>query len=113
MKKVLAITLIAMLSMGASLVSASANNAPEASVAFQAKKSKPAANKEVVFQTNIHCKNCCKKVEENIAFEKGVKALSVKLEDKTVKITYDPSKTDEAKLQAAIRKLGYTAEKKN
>ena len=65
----------------------------------------------VVFQTTIHCKNCVKKINDNIAFEKGVKDLKVDLEKKQVSITYDPSKTSVEKLAAAIARLGYKAEK--
>lgn len=66
--------------------------------------------KEVTFLTNMHCKNCQKKIEENISFEKGVTDLKVILEKKTVKITYNPSKTSVEKLSAALKKLGYTVE---
>ena len=65
--------------------------------------------KKVVFHVDgLHCQNCVKKVKENISFEKGVKALEVDLEKKTVTITYDPAKTNEATLRKAIEKLGYT-----
>lgn len=65
--------------------------------------------KKVVFHVGgLHCQNCVKKVKENISFEKGVKALEVDLEKKTVTITYDPAKTNEATLRKAIEKLGYT-----
>lgn len=65
----------------------------------------------VVFSTKLSCKNCVKKVNENIAFEKGVKALDVSLEKQQVKITYDKRKTNEENLAAAMRKLGYNVEK--
>ena len=39
---------------------------------------------------------------------KGVKNLKVSLEDKTVSVTYDPAKTDEATLKKEIEKLGFT-----
>ena len=64
--------------------------------------------KKVVFNVGLHWQNCVKKVKENISFEKGVKALEVDLEKKTVTITYDPAKTNEATLRKAIEKLGYT-----
>ena len=64
--------------------------------------------KKVVFNVGLHCQNCVKKVKENISFEKGVTALEVDLEKKTVTITYDPAKTNEATLRKAIEKLGYT-----
>lgn len=70
------------------------------------KKSK-AELKEVTFHVHLHCANCVKKVEENIAFEKGVKDLKVSLDDQIVYIKYDAAKTSEATLKTAIEKLGY------
>ena len=65
---------------------------------------------QVVFATSIHCANCGKKVQENIAFEKGVKDLKVDVPTKLVTITFNPAKTDTVKLKKAINKLGYSAE---
>jgi copper chaperone CopZ len=48
-----------------------------------------------------------KKVQENIAFEKGVKDMKVSLADQTVMLKYDSAKTSAEKLKAAIEKLGY------
>ena len=63
--------------------------------------------KEVNFNVYLHCEDCVEKVNENIAFEKGVKGLEVSLENQTVLIKYDVAKTSEDKLKAAIEKLGY------
>lgn len=63
--------------------------------------------KEVTFSVHLHCENCVKKVQENISFEKGVKGLEVCLGHQTVAIKYDPAKTSEQTLKAAIEKLGY------
>ena len=54
--------------------------------------------------------NCVKKVQENISFEKGVKGLDVCLDHQTVTVKYDPAKTSEETLKAAIEKLGYKVE---
>lgn len=62
----------------------------------------------VVYSVGLHCNNCKKKVENNIAFEKGVKDLQVNLEEKTVTVTYRTDKTDSEKIKEAIEKLGYT-----
>lgn len=70
---------------------------------------KPKNQRQVVYQTSIDCKNCVKKVVENVSFEKGVKDLSTDLEKKTVTVTYDAAKTDTLKLANSIRKLGYKA----
>lgn len=61
--------------------------------------------REVVFNVHLHCENCVRKVQENIAFEKGVKGLDVSLERQTVTIKYDASKTSEQVLKDELRKL--------
>ena len=63
--------------------------------------------KVVTFSVNLHCANCVKKVQENISFEKGVKGLDVCQGHQTVTVKYDPAKTSEETLKAAIEKLGY------
>ena len=84
---------------------------PAAAAATMAEKieqnAKKSAPKTVTFNVSMHCKNCVKKINDNVAFEKGVKDLSVSLDSKTVTVTYDPARTDVAKLKAALEKLGY------
>ena len=65
--------------------------------------------RKVVYSSNVDCESCQKKVMENIAFEKGVKDVSVDIEKETVSIVFDESKTDTLKLAKAIRRLGYEA----
>lgn len=62
----------------------------------------------VVFATNLHCDNCKKKIESNIAYERGVKDLKVDVASKTVSVTYRTDKTNSETLRQAISKLGYT-----
>jgi len=61
----------------------------------------------VTFNVDMDCENCVKKIESNIAFEKGVKALDCNLAEKTVSVTYQESKTDIAKLKEGFSKIGY------
>ncbi|MBQ0093334.1 MAG: heavy-metal-associated domain-containing protein [Bacteroidales bacterium] len=63
----------------------------------------------VTFDTFLHCKECVRKVQENIAFEKGVKGLDVSLEKQRIVIDYDSAKTSPEALKKAIEKLGYKA----
>jgi periplasmic mercuric ion binding protein len=71
---------------------------------------KKRANREtVVFHVAMDCHNCQQKIEKNMAFERGVKALDVSLQKQTVQITYDTRRTTNEKLQEAIKKLGYEA----
>lgn len=67
------------------------------------------ALRQVKFHAAMDCKNCVKKVVENVSFEKGVEDLKAELSDKSVTIVYNPAKTDTLKLGDAIRKLGYKA----
>ena len=49
------------------------------SVSLSAGPRKKAELKEVTFSVHLLCENCVNKVQENIAFEKGVKDLKVSL----------------------------------
>ncbi len=73
----------------------------------QDKKDKNADKKEVTFDVSMTCDNCKKRIEKNIAFEKGVCDMKVDLPAKTVMVVYQTNKTDQIKLQKAIEKLGY------
>ena len=77
--------------------------------AFAQKKGKDANLDEVTFVTNMHCKNCEKKCNANLPFEKGVKDYKSDLETKTIYFKFDTRKTSREKLAKAIEKLGYTA----
>lgn len=94
MKKILS-TLFVLLFVSASLV---------------AQDTKPKSNKETtVFEVSMHCESCKKKIEKNIAYEKGVSDLKVDLDKKTVAVEYRTDKTSPEKLIAAFEKLGYEA----
>lgn len=107
MKRIIICSLAALLA-----VSASATMADNMSQVMDLSSAKP--KKELVtvtFHVHLHCENCVNKVIENISYEKGVKDLDVSLEKQTVTVTFDPKKTDETKIKAAIEALGYPAEK--
>lgn len=75
-----------------------------------AQNKKAADLQEVTFVTSMDCDKCVKKINANIAFEKGVKDLKTNLDDRTVYIKFDASKTNKENLKKALEKLGYTAE---
>lgn len=108
MKKIAVMAILAA-AMLAGAQTASAENMSNTEVQLLGKKNK-GESKVVTFRTTIHCENCAKKVKENISFEKGVKGLDISVENKTVKVTYDPAKITVDKLKAALKKLGYDAE---
>jgi len=63
----------------------------------------------VILDVDLHCQGCITKIEKNIAFEPGVKDLICSLDDKTVTVTFDPSKTDIDRLLAAFSKINKPA----
>jgi copper chaperone CopZ len=102
MKRIVIITLAALIGISLSAAEFTVNDASVSSQIF--KKSK-AEIKEVIFHAHLHCNNCVKKIQENISFEKGVKGLEVSLEKQTIAVRYDAAKTSVETLKAAIEKL--------
>ncbi|MGN0227885.1 MAG: heavy-metal-associated domain-containing protein [Paludibacteraceae bacterium] len=73
------------------------------------KTDKPQKKEVVVLSCDLHCQGCCDQIMKNIAWEKGVKDIVCDLKTKTVKVTYDPRKTDVEKLLKAFEKIGKPA----
>ena len=73
------------------------------STTFAQKKEKKQTTKFLV--ESMHCDNCVKSIEKNIAFEKGVTDMKCDLETKTIDITYNPEKTSDKDLIAAFKKI--------
>ena len=63
----------------------------------------------VLFSVDLHCDGCIKKIEKNIAFEKGVKDINCDLKKKTVLVTFDAAKTNVENLKTAFEKIGKPA----
>ena len=78
--------------------------------AFAQKKAKKADFEEVTFVTSISCKNCAKKCNATLPYEKGIKDCKVDVDTKTIYFKFDPRKTSKDILEKAIERLGYTAE---
>ena len=104
MKKTITLIIIALVAF--SSVATSASSTPASVMAELTQKKAKAEVKEVTFMVTIHCKNCLKKLQENLPFEKGVKDLHICMEDQVVSFKYDASKTNEETLKNAIIKLG-------
>ncbi len=66
--------------------------------------------KEITIKSSVVCKMCKERVEHDMAFEKGVKEVTVNLETKEIDITYRPDKTTPDKLRLAVSKIGYDAD---
>ena len=79
-------------------------------VSAQTTKKKDTKETTKFLVTGMDCENCVKKVEKNIAFEKGVTDIKCDLKTKEVEVTYNKDKTSEKKLIAAFKKIKMDAE---
>lgn len=109
MKRTIILTIAAIMTIGSAYAASNDINVAEASALTDKKPAKKVKGeiKEVTFSVHLHCENCVKKVQDNVAFEKGVKDLHVCLEDQSVSLKYDSAKTSEETLRKAIEELGY------
>lgn len=57
----------------------------------------------------MDCDHCIKKIEKNIAFEKGVADLKCDLTTRTAVVTYKTDKTSKTKLASVFKKIGMEA----
>lgn len=64
----------------------------------------------VCFRVEMDCESCKQKIEKNIAFEKGVKALDVNLKSNTVTVKYNKQKNTPQQLKHSIENLKYKVE---
>ena len=55
----------------------------------------------------MHCESCENKIKKNLRFESSVKKIETSVKDQTVTVTYDATKTDVKKIQAAMKAIGY------
>lgn len=68
--------------------------------------------KTTVFQTDVDCENCAKKVDNSIPYQKGVKEVKIDVSTQTVTVTYDVAKTNDEALLKAFKKVKVQAEVK-
>ena len=64
----------------------------------------------IKIKTSAVCDMCKDRIEQGMAFEKGVKNVVLDVDTKIATITYNPSKTTPDDLRKAISKLGYDAD---
>jgi len=65
---------------------------------------------EIKIKTSSQCEMCKERIEEALAFEKGIKDSDVNVEKQIVKVNYKKSKTSPEKIRKAISKAGYDAD---
>ena len=79
-------------------------------LAFSATAQEEQKTKEITIKSSVVCDMCKDRIENDMAFEKGVKAATVNLKTKEIDITYRTDKTNPDKLRTAISKIGYDAD---
>jgi len=67
-------------------------------------------NVEIKIKTSAVCDMCKDRIEQGLAFEKGIKDVSLDVETKIATVKYNPSKTIPDEIRKAISKLGYDAD---
>ena len=66
----------------------------------------------VVYNVAMHCNKCVNKIQQNIAFEKGVTDIKCDLEKRTVAVEYRTDKTNSEKIKEGFKKIGFEATEK-
>lgn len=70
---------------------------------------------ELIVKTQFYCDHfeVCEsktKLEKDIAFTKGIKLVTIDSKAMTIKVVYNPAKTDPQKIRLAISKSGFDAD---
>ncbi len=73
---------------------------------------KASASTETVNLPTVKCSICKKAVEDALREVEGIQYAEVNLDNKNAVLTFDPSKTDLAKVEQAIANAGYNANDK-
>ncbi len=71
---------------------------------------KPKKTETVEIKTSAVCGQCKDRLEKDIAFEKGVRAVNLDLETKVLTVTYKLAKNSKENLKKAVAKVGYDAD---
>jgi len=64
----------------------------------------------ITIQTSAVCQQCKDRLEHDMAFEKGVKAVNLDLDTKVLTVVVKKSKNTRENLKKAVTKIGYDAD---
>ena len=64
----------------------------------------------VSIKTSAVCGMCKDRIEQGLAFEKGIRSVTVDIKTKIASVGYNPLKTTADDIRKAISKLGYDAD---
>ena len=80
------------------------------STSYSTAQEKSKNAEEIKIQTSAVCGMCKDRIEHNLAYEKGIKNVSLDDETKVVTVGYSPKKTNPDEIRKAISKIGYDAD---
>jgi periplasmic mercuric ion binding protein len=64
----------------------------------------------IKIKTSAVCEQCKDRIEQGLAYAKGVKDVNLDVDTKIATVKYVPSKTSPDEIRRAISKLGYDAD---
>ncbi|MBI9068853.1 MAG: copper ion binding protein [Salinivirgaceae bacterium] len=65
--------------------------------------------KKVMYECDIDCISCKENIMKNIPYEKGIKNISIDLDQKLVTVDFKEGKNTSEGIRKAIEKLGYSS----
>ena len=65
---------------------------------------------EIKIKTSAVCGMCKDRIEQGLAFEKGIKDVTLDVATKIATVKYNPGKTNPDEIRKLISKLGYDAD---
>ncbi len=71
---------------------------------------KKSNTEKLEIKTSAICEMCKTRLEENMAFEKGVTAVTLDVETKILTVEYKTGKSSPEKLRKAVSNIGYDAD---
>lgn len=76
----------------------------------KSESSKKKKEQEILIQTTAQCEMCKDRIERTLSFEKGVKSAILQMDDKRLRVVFNPKKTDPEKIKKAVSAVGYQAD---
>lgn len=83
-----------------------------AALTLSAKDKKTNKVSEVTYTIKLDCASCVTKAEAKIPYIKGIKNIKVSLENQSVEIKYNNTKTNKETIKSELKRLGYDAVEK-
>ena len=65
---------------------------------------------ELKVKTSAICSQCKDRIEQGMAYEKGIRDINLDVSTKIATISYNPSRTSPNEIRLEISKLGYDAD---